>query len=134
MSEGQVHLNIPVARFQNVLSWDAATINHLVGKAIDVAARVGLRLDDDAKGVYLEEVERKGAKINRDERTVLFTEEDIQGTIAVMRQTQPVPDPLRPRAVCEQGREQRFGVGNGANLFFDWDAWQAMHRCVCETE
>lgn len=125
MDSQRVHLNIPVSHFESVLSWDEATIKRLVGQAVDVAVKMGLRLDDDEEGVYLEEAGRAGAKIDRDGRIVRFSEKDIQATIAVMRKTQAAPQPLRPRAVCVEGREERFELGNGANLLFDWAAWQA---------
>ncbi|MBM4050608.1 MAG: hypothetical protein FJ279_36390, partial [Planctomycetes bacterium] len=90
-----------------------------------LAVKVGLRLDDDAEGVYLKEAARKGAKIDWGARAVMFTTADIHETIAVMRKTAPAPQPLRPLAVNKAGREQRFLVGNGGNLLFDWDSWQA---------
>ena len=120
-----VHLNIPLARFHNVLSWDDATIGRLVGNAVEVAVRMGLRLDDDEQGLYLKEAEDKGAQVDRDGRIVRFSEADVQATIEVMRKTRPVPDPPREPVVCAEGRGERYFVGNGANLLFDWEAWQA---------
>lgn len=123
MEPEQVHLNIPVAHFGNVLTWEQATIDRLVKTAVEVAQNVGLRLDDDAEGVYLKEAEGRSARIDSDARAVMFSESDIAETIAVMRKTRPVPTPLRERATTA-GREERFLVGNGGNLLFDWEAWQ----------
>ena len=123
MLQKQVHLNIPVSHFQNVLSWDEQAIKALVEKATGLAVRVGLRLDEDKEGIYLKEAERKGAKIDRQNRAVMFTQEQVERTIAVMQKTTPVPDPMRPLSICERGREHRFLIGNGANLLFDWKSW-----------
>ena len=60
----RVHLNIPAAHFHNVLCWDEKTIEQLVDKAVDLAVKVGLRLDEDKEGVYLKEAESKGAEID----------------------------------------------------------------------
>ena len=121
----RVNLNIPVAHFRDVLSWDKSTIDRLVSAAVEVAQRVGLRLDDDTEGIYLKEAESKGAKIDWNLRAALFTESDIHETIAAMRKTLPAPSPLRERAISVDGRDERFMVGNGGNLLFDLDAWQA---------
>ena len=37
----RVNLNIPVAHFQNILSWDKSAIDRLVNKAIEAAVKVG---------------------------------------------------------------------------------------------
>lgn len=123
MASQRVTLNIPLTHFRNLLSWNQETIDRLVRAACEVAVKVGLRLDDDAEGVYLKEAEAKGARIDWDARAVMFSESDIQETITVMRESFPVSSPLRERAETE-GRDERFLVGNGANLLFDWDAWQ----------
>ncbi len=120
-----VNLNIPVAHFTNVLSWNDKTISQLVDKAIELAAKVGLRLDEDTEGVYLKEAESKGAAIDWNNQAVMFTREQIEDTIEVMRKTRPVPEPLRPLSHCTEGRQTKFLAGNGANLYFDWDAWTA---------
>ena len=123
METHRVHLNIPLAHFQNVLSWDQADIDHLVNAAVDLAVKVGLRLDEDREGVYLKEAEGKGTTIDWEAQAAMFTREQIEETMDVMRKTSPVKTPLRDR-VRPQKREARFMVGNGANLVFDWDAWQ----------
>lgn len=123
MDPQRVNLNIPVAHFQEVLSWDGTTIDRLVSAACEVARRVGLRLDDDVRGTYLKEVEKRGAKVHWGTRAVSFSEADIDETIEVMRKSSPTSKPLRPLSISS-GREERFGVGNGANLLFDWEDWQ----------
>lgn len=123
MTSKQVNLNIPVAHFQNVLSWDNATIERLVRAAVELAQKVGLRLDDDTEGIYLKEAESKGAKIDWNANAVMFSEADIEKTIDVMRTTLPAPIPLRKLNISH-GRKERFSVGNGANLLFDWKTWQ----------
>ncbi len=123
MKPHKVYLNIPIAHFGNVLTWERAAIDRLVGAAVEVAQKVGLRLDDDAEGVYLKEAEDRGARVDLDARAVMFSESDIAETIAAMRKTRPVPTPLRERARTA-GREERSLVGNGGNLLFDWEAWQ----------
>ncbi len=119
-----VNLNIPVSHSHNVLSWDKADIGRLVSAAIDVAVRVGMRLGDDAEGIFLSEAESKGARIDWNARAVMFREADIEETIAIMRQTKPAPEPVRPLSISDKGRDERFAVGNGANMLFDYDAWQ----------
>jgi len=118
-----VHLNIPVAHFRSVLSWDQQTIDSLVDKAIDLAVKVGLRLEQDADGKYLTEAQSKGARADWTEHAAMFTRKQIEDTMEVMRKTWPVPDPLRPIHSVPGGRDQKFFVGDGANLLFDWDAW-----------
>lgn len=119
----RVHLNIPGAHFHNILSWDQETIDQLVDKAVDLAVKTGLRLDEDKEGVYLREAECKGAGIDWDNQAVMFTREQVEQTMDVMRKTEPVPDPLRPLSLCEEGRDVEFLVGNGANMPFDWESW-----------
>ena len=97
----QVHLNIPGARFHNVLSWDDKTVDKLVNKAVELAVKVGVQLEEDASGVYLQEAETKGARIDWDNKAVLFSRKQIEQTIEVLRRSDPVPDPLRPLAVCD---------------------------------
>lgn len=114
---------MPAAHFQNVLSWDRGTIDQLVDKAIDLAVKVGLRLDEDKEGAYLKEAESKGARIDWENQAVMFTREQIEQAIAVMRKTRPAPNPIRPLTACAEGREVKFDAGNGANLLFDWESW-----------
>ena len=59
MNKQRVGLNIPVSHFTSMLTWDKATIDELVQKAIDVAVKVGLRVDEEGGKVYLEEAESK---------------------------------------------------------------------------
>lgn len=122
MEQKRATLNIPLARHRDVLSWDQTTIDRLVAAAIEAAVKVGLKLDDDAESVYLKEAEKRGMRIDWGERAVMFSDKDIRDTIDVMRKTRPVPAPLR-EATTTAGREERFLVGNGANLLFDFEAW-----------
>jgi len=124
MSSEQVSLNIPVTHFQPLLSWDQRMIERLTQSAIDLAVTVGVRLDDDHEGVFLKEAASKGAKANWNTRAVEFTQTDIEETVAVLQRSQPAAQPLRERIVCPS-RHEKFLAGNGANLFFDYDAWQA---------
>ena len=123
MAPRRVHIDIPLAQSGSVLSWDQSDIDRLVERAVDLAVRVGLRLDEDSEGVYLREAEGKGARIDWEAQAAMFTHEQIADTVAVLRETSPAGTPLRGRAGPGE-REGRFVVGNGANLLFDWDAWQ----------
>jgi len=118
----RVHLNIPVARKNPVLTWDNDVIAELVKAAIKLTVSVGLRLDDD-EGAYLSEAKSKGAAVDSERHAVKFTESQVEETIRVMRAASPVADPLRPPSRAKLGRDQKFCVGNGANMVFDWDAW-----------
>ena len=80
MQEKRVHLNIPVAGFQAVLSWDKPTIDALVDKAIDLAVKVGLRLEQDGDGKYLKEAHSKGARADWDAHAAMFTREQVEQT------------------------------------------------------
>jgi trimethylamine:corrinoid methyltransferase-like protein len=124
METKRVHLNIPVAGFRSVLSWDKPTIDSLVDKAIDLAVKVGIRLEQDADGKYLTEAQSKGAKADWDAHAAMFSRAQIEQTIEVMRKTWPAPDPLRQMRTVPLGRDEKFFVGNGSNLMFDWDAWR----------
>jgi len=123
MLNQRVNINIPLAHFTDVLSWDQSTIDRLVEAAIEAAVKIGLRLDDDNEGIYLKEAESKSAKIDWDARAVMFTDVDVRQTMEVMRQTKTSQQ--RPLAICEHGRDEKFEVGNGANLLFDWENWTA---------
>jgi len=121
----RVGLNIPVSHFTSMLSWDKATIDELVQKAIDVAVKVGLRIDEDEGKVYLEEAESKGARVDWPAKAAMFTRDQIEETIAVMVKTVPVPNPYRELAKNDEGCQKTFWVGNGGNLIFDWENWTA---------
>jgi len=123
MEAHRVQLNIPLAHFQNILSWDQADIDQCVDRAVDLTVKVGLRLDQDREGEYLKEAEGKGARIDWEARAAMFTREQIEETMDVMRQTLPAPEPVRG-LVAPETRDHGFHVGNGANLMFGWDAWQ----------
>lgn len=124
MVKERVQLNIPLAHYQSVLSWSQADIDRLVERAIDIAVAVGLKLDDDSTGAYLGEAEMRGMRIDRSVRTVLFDRPQIEQTVAVMRETAPASSPARgPMQPAARGA--LVSVGNGANLIFDWDRWQA---------
>lgn len=132
MGNKRVNINIPAAHFHSVLSWDKDTIDRLVSDAVDLVCKIGLQLYDDDRGIYLKEAESKNASIDWNCRAVNFTRCQVQETIEIMRQTRPVPDPLRPMVLSEKGRDERFFVGNGANLVFDWDSWQATAPAACD--
>ena len=123
MGPHRVHLDIPLAQSGSVLSWDQSDIDRLVERAVDLAVTVGLRLDEDSEGVYLREAEAKGARVDWPAQAAMFSPEQIADTVAVMRETSPVKTPIRERT-GPGVRDARFLVGNGANLLFDWDAWQ----------
>ena len=124
MSAARVRLELPVSRRGPVLSWSRETVDRLAGEACRVAREMGIRLDDDREGVYVMEAERKGARVDRAQRVVRFTDRDIEETLAVMRSTRPAPAPLRPAVDAALGRDETFVVGNGGNLLFDWSLWQ----------
>ena|GEM_PF-1280609 len=122
LDQKRVNINIPLSRYQDLLSWDQPTIDRLVEAAVQMVVQIGLRIDNDSDGVYLKEAESKGARIDRANGAVMFTEEDVRQTIEVMRKTSPVPQPYQD--MCSStGREEKFMPGNGANLLFDWDQW-----------
>ena len=121
----RVNVNIPLSHSTSVLSWDRQTIDSLVDKSIEVAAKVGLRLDDDKDGIFLAEAQAKGAKIDRDNNAVMFTRGQIEQAIEVMRSTSPAEIPLRPLSCNVKERQAMFDLGNGANLVFDWNNWNA---------
>ena len=79
MSSKQVSLNIPVAHFQPLLSWEQRTIDRLTQSAIGLAVTMGVRLDDDHEGVFVKEAQSKGAEVDCDTRTVKFTEKGHPG-------------------------------------------------------
>ena len=124
MHEQQVGLNIPLTRFGPVLSWDQPTIDRLVQKAVELAVQMGICLSDDAEGIYLREAQDKGARVDPKDRTVRFSENQVRETIGVMQKTLPASQASSNQTVPEKGREEKFIVGNGANLLFDWDKWQ----------
>lgn len=124
MRDQRVLIDMPLAQHGAILSWDKGTIDELVNKAIDLTVKIGLRIDQDADGRYLGEARERGAGADAASGAVLFSRAQVEETIAVMRDTLPAPQPLRSRGAAESGRGGLV-VGNGANLLFDWDAWQA---------
>ena len=118
----KARMNIPLTRYGGLFSWDQHTIDRLAQAAVDVAAKVGIRIEDDTEGIYLEEAERAGAVVDRNANAVLFRRKEIEQAVEVMRTTAPASDPPRP-ADKPKGRDERFLVGNGANLLFDWAKW-----------
>ena len=120
----RINVNIPVANFRSVLSWDKEQIDHLVGRAIDIAVKIGIKIDGDHEGKYLNEARDKGVKVDFNERSVKFTSEDIAKTIGVMKKTAPVHDPLSPLVAVNSRSKNTTIIGNGGNLIFDWDNWE----------
>ncbi len=124
MTNPKIHLNIPAAYTGNILSWDDQTLKRLVREVIRVVVRTGLQIPDDPDRVFLKEVKSKGLMVDEGFCAVMFTESQVEETMALLRKSAPLGKPAKNRVVSEAGREEQFWVGNGANLVFDWAAWQ----------
>ena len=110
-------INLPVNRYDDFLSWDGAAAERLARKAYEVAMKVGCHIEEED---CLKEIESKGGKVDWDRRSVVPTEEQLDEVCQIMRKTEELK--LRADAVECDG----FGgvqIGNGGNLFFDWDGW-----------
>ena len=122
-----VRAAIPTGRDAALLDWDEDTIRKLTGRAVDVLVQTGLCLTDDCEGVYLGQMARRGLRVDQSNRAVYFSEEQINQTLEVMRQTKQV-DRSVDSARSEFGGQRASGtylVGNGASFLFDCDQWEA---------
>ena len=63
MNQDRVNMDIPLARYRDVLSWDQPTIDRLVEASVRLAVQVGIRIDNDEEGVYLSEAETRGSRV-----------------------------------------------------------------------
>lgn len=118
--------NRPASRFGPMFSWDADTIRRLADQAVELAVKIGLCIEDDEQGLYLKEVESRGAHISLTERSARFSEETIRQTIDLLKQSSPAP--AYPHTALPSARRPRpggFSGPPGSNLLFDWDQWQA---------
>ena len=115
----RVHISLPIARCDNLLSWDADAIARLLGHARRAAMRVGIHIEEEE---FLREIEARGGQVDWTRRAVVPTEAQLDEVCAAMKRTTPVAG--APAPVRSQGYEP-VGVGNGGNMLFDWDQWAA---------
>lgn len=125
MSRDHVDINIPLTRSSDILSWDEQTVSRMLGKAVELACTAGICIEDDHENRYLRELSGKGAETDRGTRRVRFKKDDIYRTAEVMRETFPLPVPPGGQTAADRKQGQLFEAGNGANLVFDWDKWEA---------
>ena len=112
-------ISLPVAKYDDVLSWDQATVDRLLRHAYSVAMKVGCHIEDED---YLREIEAKGGKVDWERHAVLPTEAQLDDVCELLKTTIPA----RPRFESVRGDGCRpVQIGNGGNMFFDWDNWTA---------
>ena len=115
----RTHISLPVAKYDDVLSWDQATVDRLLRHAYTVAMKVGCHIEEEE---YLKEIESKGGTVDWNRRAVVPTEKQLDEVCALLKKTAP----MQPRfaEVISEGFEP-VGIGNGGNMFFDWESWTA---------
>ena len=111
-------INLPINRYDDFLSWDDATTERLARQAYEVAMKVGCHIEEEE---YLKEIEAKGGTVDWNRRAVLPTESQLDKVCEIMRKTVALEMRAEP-VQCAEGFKG-VQVGNGGNLFFDWDAW-----------
>ena len=112
-------INLPIAKYDDVLSWDQATVDRLLRHAYEAAMKVGCHIEDED---YLKEIESKGGKVDWERHAVVPTEAQLDEVCEVMKKTEA------PTSRFENVRSDGFSrvmVGNGGNMFFDWENWMA---------
>ena len=112
-------INLPVHRYDDLLSWDKATAERLAGNAYEVAGNVGCQIEEEE---YLKEIESKGGMVDWNRRAVMPTVAQLDEVCDILRKTVELRE--RADAVQCHGFES-VPVGNGGNLLFDWDNWTA---------
>ena len=115
----RTHINLPVAKYDDVLSWDQATVDRLLRHAYAVAMKMGCHIEEEE---YLKEIEAKGGTVDWNRRAVVPTEKQLDEVCEVLRRTAPAKPRFEP--VTSAGFEP-VGIGNGGNMFFDWESWSA---------
>jgi len=115
----RTYINLPVAQYDDVLSWDQNTVDRLLRHAYAVAMKLGCHIEEEE---YLKEIESKGGKVDWSRRAVLPTEKQLDDVCALLKKTAPA----KPRfaQVTSEGFTP-VGIGNGGNMFFDWESWTA---------
>ena len=116
----RVRLILPGNRCNDLLSWDRQEIDRCIQNAIELAKKMGCRVDSEE---YLREAEKKGARIDWNRHATVPTERQIQDVCSVLRKTNPMQDQAEPPA--GRGKFEPVHVGNGGNLLFDWNQWCA---------
>ena len=119
-------INLPVARYDDVLSWDQATVDRLMAHVYEVAMKVGCHIEEEQ---YLKEIESKGGIVDWSRRAVVPTEKQLDEVCEILRRDNPVGPHLRADPIRGEGFRP-VQVGNGANLFFDWESWTAKAPAV----
>ena len=112
-------INLPVAKHDDVLSWNQATVDRLLRHAYAVAIKMGCHIEEEE---YLKEIESKGGTVDWSRHAVMPTEKQLDEVCEVLRKTTPVSPRFEP--VTSTGF-QPVGIGNGGNMFFDWENWTA---------
>lgn len=115
----RTYISLPVARYDDVLSWDQAAIDRLLRHAYEVAMKLGCHIEEEE---YLREIESKGGKIDWNRRAVVPTEKQLDEVGDVLKKTAPVTRRFDP--VTSAGFAP-VGIGNGGNMVFDWEKWSA---------
>ncbi|MFH0965550.1 MAG: trimethylamine methyltransferase family protein [Planctomycetota bacterium] len=115
----RTYVNLPVAQYDDVLSWDQGTVDRLLRHAYEIAMKVGCHIEEEE---YLREIESKGGRIDWSRRAVVPTERQLDEVCEVLRKTARMQARFAP--VRSAGFEP-VGIGNGGNMIFDWESWQA---------
>ncbi len=108
----------------DLLTWDKAVIDRLVLAVYEILEKVGIEVKSKK---YLKELEAAGAKVDFSNHSVHFKEKDLTETANRMKEMNPSSqDGPHKKHLRVEKRQKTFSVGNGANLYFDWDSWQAI--------
>ena len=115
----RTHISLPIARYDDVLSWDQATVERLLRHAYTIAMKAGCHIEEEE---FLKEIESKGGAVDWTRRAVVPTEKQLDEVCELLKETTP----MRPRfaEVTSEGFRP-VGVGNGGNMVFDWESWSA---------
>jgi len=119
-------INLPVAHYDDVLSWDQATIDRLIGHVYEVAMKVGCHVDAEE---YLAEIESNGGTVDWDRHALVPTRRQLDEVCEILTKAQPMEGHLRSDPIRGNGFAP-VQVGNGGNLFFDWESWTAKAPAV----
>ena len=127
----RVHINLPVNQYADLLSWEQATVDRLMTRVYEAAMALGCRLED-ADDNLLRDVEARGGTVDWNRRAVVPTRAQLDEVCDRLRTNVPAApraDPVR----CPE-RPTGYVPGNGANLFFDWDAWTVRPPTAADLE
>lgn len=112
----RVYINSPVLSMGDLLTWDKPVIDRLVLAVYEILEKVGIEIRSKE---YLKKLEAVGARVDWSNHSVHFKEEDATETANRMKET-------HDKLLRAEKPQKTFLVGNGANLCFDWDSWQAV--------